>query len=114
MYVYLTKGSDKMRNQLKLFSPFFNLEIDFKNDYISYIDTTHNNATSVIHNNIVNHLKTKKFGVKSDFKKMTTTAKIHSIKLSKIAILAYGIIRDSIALNDSYLNNRSYISTCTA
>jgi len=50
-----------MKKQLKLFEPFFNEEIDFKNDYVSYIDTSSNNVTSVIHHNIKKLLKTKKF-----------------------------------------------------
>ena len=48
-----------MKKQLKLFTPFFHVEIDFKNDYLSYIDTTHKNVTSVIHNNTIKQQESK-------------------------------------------------------
>lgn len=50
-----------MKKQLKLFEPFFNEELDYKNDYVSYINITQNKVTSVIHHNIKKLLKTKKF-----------------------------------------------------
>ena len=34
-----------------LIEPFFNLEIDFKNDYVEYISTTNQNAVTPQHNN---------------------------------------------------------------
>ena len=33
---------------------FFNLEIDFKNDYVEYISTTNQNAVTPLSNNIKN------------------------------------------------------------
>ena len=37
-----------------LIEPFFNLEIDFKNDYVEYISTTNHNAVTPQSNNIKN------------------------------------------------------------
>ena len=37
-----------------LIEPFFNLEIDFKNDYVEYISTTNQNAVTPLSNNIKN------------------------------------------------------------
>ena len=37
-----------------LIEPFFNLEIDFKNDYVEYISTINQNAVTPLSNNIKN------------------------------------------------------------
>ncbi len=37
-----------------LIEPFFNLEIDFKNDYVEYISTNNQNAVTPQSNNIKN------------------------------------------------------------
>ena len=37
-----------------LIEPFFNFEIDFKNDYVEYISTTNQNAVTPLSNNIKN------------------------------------------------------------
>ena len=42
--------------RLALFEPFFNLEIDFKNDYVEYISTTNQNAVTP-HTNIIKKIQ---------------------------------------------------------
>jgi len=37
----------------KLFSDFFNLELDYKNDYLSYVSTNNQRVTSLTHNNTI-------------------------------------------------------------
>jgi hypothetical protein len=41
-----------------LFEPFFNLDIDFKNDYVEYISTTNQDAVTPQQNNNTTHLLT--------------------------------------------------------
>ncbi|MDD2358726.1 MAG: hypothetical protein PHX13_12525 [Thiovulaceae bacterium] len=50
-----------------LIEPFFNLEIDFKNDYVEYIPTTNQNAVTPHSNNIQKNILFLKANSKKHF-----------------------------------------------